>query len=142
MRLFLDANVLFSAAHFPGGRALGLFRLAEIGRCTLVGSNHVVEEARRNLTVKSADGLDGFSHLLELLETVSEAPPKLVTWAAGHGLPACDAPVLAAAVMSEADSLVTGDRTRFGHLFGQEIGGVSVIPLGEALGRLLDADGA
>ena len=32
MRLFLDANVIFSAAVSPGGRARGLFRLARHGR--------------------------------------------------------------------------------------------------------------
>ena len=43
MRLFLDANVLFSACHSSNGRSLALFRLAEIGRCTLCASSHVVD---------------------------------------------------------------------------------------------------
>lgn len=140
MRLFLDANVLFSAAHSPGGRALALFRLAKVGRCSLVGSNHVVEEARRNLVVKAGNRMEAFGRLLELLEVVPEAPPKMVTWAAGHGLPACDAPVLAAAVVGRADLLVTGDRTHFGHLFGSDVGGVRVTSLSEALGLLLESD--
>jgi len=140
MRLFLDANILFSAAYSPGGRALGLFRLAGIGRCGLIGSNHVIEEARRNLMVKSVDRMGEFGRLFEFLEIVPEAPPRLVTWAAGHGLPACDAPVLAAAVVSRADFLVTGDRTHFGHLYGLVVGGVRVISLREALGMLLKAD--
>ena len=137
MRLFLDANVLFSAAHSHGGRSLGLFRLARTGRCTLIASKHVVEEARRNLAAKSSKSLDDFLRLQEELETVAEAPLKLVTWAGGHGLPANDAPVLAAAVVGRADLLVTGDRTHFGHLFGRVVGGVRVVSLLEALALVL-----
>jgi predicted nucleic acid-binding protein len=138
MRLFLDANVIFSAAHSPNGRALALFRLAGIDRCTLVASAHVVEEARRNLMVKSVHRLKELDTLISQLEMVAEAPPKIVAWAAGHGLPANDAPVLAAAVTSTADLLVTGDRTHFGHLFGQEVGGVRVASLADALTSVLD----
>jgi predicted nucleic acid-binding protein len=138
MRLFLDANVIFSAAHSPNGRALALFRLAGTGRCTLVGSAHVVEEARRNLMVRSADRKEEFDVLVGQLELVAEAPPKIVAWAGGHGLPANDAPVLAAAVTSKADLLVTGDRTHFSHLFGREVGGVKVASLADALSSVLE----
>jgi len=96
-----------------------------------------VEEARRNLIVRSRDRLDHFTRLLELLEIVPEAPPKLVTWAGGHDLRAGDAPVLAAAVIGRADLLVTGDRTHFGHLFGHDLGGVRVITLRDALALVL-----
>ena len=139
MRLFLDANVLFSAARSPGGRALALFRLAEIGRATLCASSHVVEEARRNLVTRSDMDVGDLDRLTDQLERVSEAPPKVVRWAGEHDLSANDAPVLAAAVVSRADLLVTGDLNRFGHLFGSEPGGVTVVSMCEALGRLLEA---
>ena len=38
MRLFLDANVLFSAAHNPSGNAHALFVLARKGRVKLYSS--------------------------------------------------------------------------------------------------------
>jgi len=139
MRLFLDANVLFSAFHSPGGRALALFRLAEIGRATLVASSHIVEEARRNLVTRSNMEVGDFDRLTDQLERVPEAPPKVVTWASGHDLSANDAPVLAAAVVCRADLLVTGDRTLFGHLFGSELGGVTLVSMCEALRRMLEA---
>ena len=140
MRLFLDANVLFSACHSSNGRSLALFRLAEIGRCTLCASSHVVEEARRNLVTRSTADIADFDRLVEQLERTAEAPAKLVRWAGEHDLGANDAPVLAAAVVGRADFLVTGDRTHFDGLFGREFGGVTVLSLCQALDRLLEPD--
>lgn len=48
-----------------------------------------------------------------------------------------DAPVLAAAIASGADVLVTGDRMHFGHLFGRRGRGVKVLSPADALGLLL-----
>ena len=43
------------------------------------------------------------------------------------GLPPKDAPVLAAAIASRADRLLTGDLKHFGHLYGKTIEGVLVV---------------
>ena len=133
MRLFLDANVLFSAVHSPQGRSRALFELAGAGRCALLSSPHAVEEASRNLALKSAGGNEELVVLLDRLELVPEPGPRVVSWAAEQGLPPNDAPILAAAVAAEADALVTGDRTHFGHLFGETLGRVVVLPLSAAI---------
>ena len=138
MRLFLDANVLFAAAHSPAGRSRALFGLAERGLCTLVTSPHAIEEARRNVNLKSPEGTPSLNDLLESVERVAEADPRLVAWAADQGLPPGDAPILAAAVAAEADALVTGDRSHFGHLFGRRVGGVKVLSLAEAIEQLIE----
>lgn len=138
MRLFLDANVLFSATYSTVGRAAALLRLSEIGRCVLLASPHVIEEATRNIRVKVPEKSADLATLIELMERVPEAPPKIVEWAAAKGLPDKDAPVLAAAVAGRADLLVTGDRTHFGHLFGKEFGGVTVSSLRGALETVLE----
>ena len=52
------------------------------------------------------------------------------------GLPEKDLPILRAAVASGATHLVTGDRKRFGHLFGQKVAGVLVLRPGELLASL------
>ena len=52
MRVFLDANVLFSAAYRETGSVRAFFALAAVGACTLVSSGHAIEEARRNLAAK------------------------------------------------------------------------------------------
>jgi predicted nucleic acid-binding protein len=137
VRLFLDANVLFAAAHSPAGRSRALFKLAERGLCTLISSPHAIEEARRNVNLKSPSGASSLDDLLESVERVSEADPRLVSWAVAQGLPPGDAPILAAAVAAEADALVTGDRSHFGHLFGTRGGKVEVLSLAETIGLLI-----
>lgn len=49
-RVFLDANVLFSAAYLPTSRLAELWRLPAT---VLLSSDYAVEEARRNLDFAS-----------------------------------------------------------------------------------------
>lgn len=137
MRLFLDANVLFSAALTPDGRARALFELAGLEEMTLLASPHSIAEARRNIELKYPDRAEELRTLVEQLSETVEANPSMVARAAERGLPAEDAPILAAAIQAHADLLVTGDRTHFGHLYGQTIDGVEAVTPAEALARLL-----
>ena len=137
MKLFLDANVLFTAVYSPGGRARGLFELADAGHCSLCTSAFALEEARRNLSLKAPAKLSGLGCILPLLTIVPEPSPEKVTWAQGLPLPMKDAPIMAAAVVCAADILVTGDRHDFGHLFGQSSERVRVMSPMEALGEVL-----
>jgi predicted nucleic acid-binding protein len=137
VRLFLDANVLFTAAHNPVGRSAALFALAQLDACVLVTSPHGVEEARRNLALKYPDRAPVLDDLLRTVLIVPEAPAPVAAWAARQGLPAGDAPILAAAVQAAADVLVTGDRTHFGALFRHTLRGVTILDPADALARLL-----
>lgn len=137
MRVFVDANAISAAAHWPQGRARALFRLAAAGRCELVASPHAIQEARRNLALKSPQGAEAVDALLKQVERVAEAGPQTVESATSHDLQDSDAPILAAAVAGGADFLVTGDRTHFGHLFGQDVGGVRIVSPAEALESVL-----
>ena len=129
-RLFLDANVLFSAAYRRDAGVRRLWRLAE---AELVTSALAVEEARRNLL----DTLERRSDLEGLLEAVSVS--SLLADPDGHpeieasGLPEKDLPILRAAAASGAAHLVTGDRKHFGHLFGKKVAGVLVLRPAELL---------
>ena len=49
MRLFLDANVLFTAAHNPGCKAALVIDLGKQGQWAIATSAYASEEARRNL---------------------------------------------------------------------------------------------
>ena len=138
MKVFLDANVVFSAAHQREGRAQALLLLARAGRCDLMVSAHALEEARRNLTRKSHSFDQRLADLLAMTEVVTEAPAPLVAWALEHGLPLKDAPILAAAVHANADILVTGDLRDFGHLFGKSLRGVRILSLAKAIEAVLD----
>lgn len=114
-RLFLDANVLFTAAHRPLGKAAFLFdTLAHAGtdpaRWLLLSSAYAIEEARRNLVVKLPDAVPRFEGLLALTQVVAQpAAPRLHLV-----LPAKDEPIWAAAHAAGATHLLTGDLRDFG----------------------------
>lgn len=136
MKLFLDANILFTAAYSPDGIARALFDLTDAGHCSLCTSAYALDEARRNLALKAQAKLPDMERLFTLLTVVPEPSPEKVTWAQDLELPKKDAPIMAAAIACTADILVTGDRRDFGHLFGQNVEGVRVLSPREALGEL------
>lgn len=124
MRIFLDANILFSAAKSKGAVRQLLDRLIEAGHeCCADG--YVVEEARRNLAAKAPDGLDALETLLARVR-VADAQPVDTAFDAAISLPDKDRPVLAAAVRHGCAALVTGDRTHFGPYFGKALQGVAI----------------
>ncbi len=124
MRIFLDANILFSAAKSDGAVRELLARFHAAGH-TLCADAYVVAEARRNLEEKGANALKAFRALLAQLEVApfqaTGLPPD-----ASALLPEKDRLVLAAAIRLGCDALVTGDRTHFGVLYGKEVGGVRI----------------
>ena len=67
MRLFLDANVLFTAAHNPRGKAALLIDLGKPGHWELYSSAYALEEARRNLARKFPEFLDGLGGRIRCL---------------------------------------------------------------------------
>lgn len=138
MRLFLDANVLFSACISPSGRSAALFVLAEHPVCQLMPSPHAIEEARRNLEARYPKAALRLQAILRSVQIVPEVSPDLADDVRRtYSLPAEDAPVLAAAIAGNADALVIGDRSHFGALFGKKVEGLKVRSLREALAVLL-----
>lgn len=127
MRVFLDANVLFSAAYRKTGSTRVFFELAATGTCSLVCSAHAIEEARRNIAARYLDRLGDLDDLIARLEICPEPRPAAIDRAAAEGLPPKDAPILAAAMEAGCHILVTGDRTDFGDLFGRRVGGTVVM---------------
>jgi predicted nucleic acid-binding protein len=141
VKLYLDANVIFSAAHKTEGRAQDLIALARAGYCKLFTSPHALEEARRNLALKSRGFEQRLTSTLVHITMVAEAPPVVVQWVQAQGLPLKDAPILAAAVNASVDYLVTGDARDFGHLYQRERRGVTTITPAKALALVLDHAG-
>ena len=124
MRIFLDANILFSAAKTDGAVRRLLALVAEAGH-ECHADTYVVEEARRNLALKSPDNLPDLDRLVRRIQ-VAQVRPDVAEAAAAHSLPEKDRPVLAAAMQLGCQVLVTGDRTHFGPLYGKTIGGVKI----------------
>lgn len=137
MRVFLDANVLFSAAYMQAGSPRALFDVARAGACVLVSSAFALEEARRNLQAKRSDRVAEFERLVKAVAIAAEPSGRTIDWALSLGLPDKDAPILAAAVEARAQLLVTGDVTHFGHLYGKRHRGIVVLPPAEALEILI-----
>lgn len=137
MRLFLDANVLFTAAHNPEGRSAAPVALVRRGFCSLHTSPHALEEARRNLRLKLPEREPTLETILGPVSVESEASTALVNWALEQGLPLKDAPILASAVGARTDLLVTGDCKHFGALYGSSLLGVEIVTPAEALSRLV-----
>jgi predicted nucleic acid-binding protein len=124
MRVFLDANILFSAAKTDGAMRQLLRLLEERGHECWVDA-YVVAEARRNLLAKGPEALTVLEALLSRLH-VAASLPTAVSSAPVDWLPEKDRPVLAAAIRLGCDALVTGDRTHFGDGYGKTFGGVIV----------------
>ena len=124
MRIFLDANILFSAAKSDGAvRRLLELLIAAGHECWVDG--YVTEEARRNLAVKFPDGLAALNLLLSRVHVAAIHAPDAALEGA-LALPEKDRPVLAAAIRHGCQALVTGDRTHFGRLYGKTVRGVTI----------------
>ena len=124
MRVFLDANVLFSGAKSDGAVRALLRLLIERGHECWADA-YVVAEARRNLVAKGPEAVHLLDALVAHLRVAAAAPPASepadVAW-----LPEKDRPVLAAAIHLHCDALVTGDRSHFGAGYGRKVGGVVI----------------
>lgn len=137
MRLFLDANVLFSAALSPEGAASNLFAFAGAGACEPGTSAFVVAEVTRSLRVKAPEAVDRGERSIASVGIVVEADARLLD-RIDVQLPAKDRPILAAALGCRATVLVTGDRRHFGPSFGRRFGGTVVLSPRGALAFLVE----
>ena len=133
-RVFLDANVLFTAAHNPPGKAALVIALGAKGKWEVVSSRYAAEEARRNIVSK-------FPHcqlrLQELLDSISII-------ASGPGtdcpvkLPEKDRPIMEAAIRSQSTHLLTGDLRDFGTFMNKprQTAGIVIQTVAEFLSSL------
>lgn len=119
IRVFLDANVLFSAAYSERSALAVFWRLKTV---RLVVSEYVVEEASRNLVKKRPEAI---SRLVELLRTV-EMSSELGN-STSIEINEKDRPVIEAALGSGCDYLVTGNSADFKHLMDKDTLGVRVL---------------
>lgn len=126
-RLFLDANVLFSAAYKSDSRLLSLWAVRNVSLCS---SYYALQEARINLSREDQwKRLSELSGARELFTAEQSALPP------GILLPNKDAPILLAAIEARATHLLTGDARHFRPYFGKTIEGIVIIQPGEYLRR-------
>jgi predicted nucleic acid-binding protein len=119
-RLFLDANVLFAAAHGPPS-LLRLWELARENKVALLTSAYARGEARMNLAEEVQR-----HRLDELVREVALVPEVPATMSCPIPLPAKDRPVLLAAVPAQATRFLTGDRRHSGAYFSPAVAGMII----------------
>ncbi|MFW6180618.1 MAG: DNA-binding protein [Spirochaetota bacterium] len=123
IRIFLDANILFSYAKTDGAIRRLLNLILEAGHNCLI-HDFVYEEARRNLALKKPEGLPVLEELCSRLTMTGSCTVAPVE--RNIPLPEKDLPVLFSAIRHHCQALVTGDRTHFGHLYGKTIRGMTI----------------
>jgi uncharacterized protein len=126
-RVFLDANILFSAAY---REKAGLLRLWDLADVELVTSAYAAEEAASNLAEPAQK-----KRLAGLLKTVTvlSHPERLPALPDAVKLPDKDRPILQAAISADAAVLLTGDTAHFGPYYGKTIAGVRILSPGDFL---------
>jgi predicted nucleic acid-binding protein len=120
MRIFLDANILFSAAR-PGSRMRAFLEVLS-KQADFLTNAYAVEETRRNLELKSPNGLKSLERLVRRCEMVSQLAADLEV-----ELPLKDRPILGGAIAGHATHLPTGDERDFGRFWGKAVRGVKIV---------------
>ncbi|MGC9452201.1 MAG: hypothetical protein ACP5I4_12235 [Oceanipulchritudo sp.] len=133
MKVFLDANILFSAADDRSQVHRFVRFLADKG--VAASSDYALAEAARNILLKRPHCAGGLRELAARIAIVQSCDAPVPVRIADK-----DRPILATAVRARCDYLVTGDQRDFGHLFGQSVGPtriVTVLMMREVLQELL-----
>lgn len=117
-RVFVDANVLWSASFRSTGRTAQIWGIPNI---RLLTSAYAIVEATRN--IEDDRHLRDLQRLLHFVEVV---PPPTSSMPAGVRLSVKDQPILLAAIDGKATHLITGDRD-FEALLLKRIEGVLIL---------------
>ncbi|MDR7554170.1 MAG: PIN domain-containing protein [Armatimonadota bacterium] len=123
--VFLDANVLFSAAYRPTSRLRTLWTLQGI---RLLTSAQAVEEARRNL-----DSPQQRAELMRLIEQMEVTAAPRRQRELPIDLPPDDRMVLLAAIEARATHFLTGDVRHFSGYYGMDVQEVRILTPAEYL---------
>ena len=120
MKVFLDANILFSGS-VSGSRIAKLIAVIQKhGQC--VTNSYAVEEARKNIELKKYGSLQGLESLLKNITVSNKLLLDLPV-----ELNSKDIPILGGAIAQQCTHLLTGDKRDFGFLYGKQIEYVLVV---------------
>lgn len=115
IRVFLDANVYFSAARSKSGGSAAVLEFAKLKQISVSATSMVLREAERNIRLKESP-----STLLRFYEIVTQVKPKLIAIDKKKAerrflrfINRKDSYVLEGARKAKVDFLVTLDRKHF-----------------------------
>lgn len=110
MRVFVDASVLFSAVISQAGASRELLRYAVMEQVILVVSPYVLAEVEANLAKKAPLNASRFDQISAIVNFEVVQPDRAAVLAAAQYTVLKDAPVVAAAIVSDCTYLATFDR--------------------------------
>lgn len=124
MKVFLDANILFSASDKKSNIARFVRFLTD--KDVAITSDYAAAEAHRNIASKRPQWMSGYEAIMQAIRIVPSIDSPVPVVIADK-----DRPILATAIRERCNYLVTGDRRDFGHLFGKTVRGtqVATIPM-------------
>ena len=120
MKVFLDANILFSGS-VSGNRIAKLVRIIQ-KHGEIVSNTYAIEEARKNIERKKYGSISGLELLLEDITISNQLVLDVLV-----ELKSKDIPILGGAIALRCTHLLTGDKKDFGFLFGQQVENVLVV---------------
>lgn len=109
-KVFIDSSVLIAAAISPTGSARDLIKKSLRSELKIIVSDLVLEETERNLTNKAPKALPALRFFLEILNPEIVSPNKSLILKAAKIIDVKDVPIVAGAISSKADYLVSFDR--------------------------------
>lgn len=113
-RIFLDANVFFAAVASRSGGSYFIIELAKKGLLNVITVAHALAEAERNIERKLGEQAlcVHYDNLIAIQPTVQslEDIPSALEQKLSVVVPEKDVPILAGAMLSGADALITLDR--------------------------------
>ena len=120
MKVFLDANILFSGS-VSGSKIAKLIEvIRKHGEC--VTNQYAVEEVRKNIERKKYGSIQGLESLLKDIsisyKLVLDVPVELKFK---------DIPILGGAIAQRCTHLLTGDKKDFGFLYGKQVESVLIV---------------
>ena len=120
MKVFLDANILFSGSD-ANSRIYQLLRIIQKhGEC--VTNSYAIEEAQRNIERKKYGSVEGLKSILKNIfvddKLLFDVPVELKSK---------DVPILGGAIAQQCTHLLTGDRKDFGFLYGKQVENVLIV---------------
>lgn len=120
MKVFLDANILFSSSAEKSRVKELVLIIKKHGIC--VTNSFAVEEAKRNIVNKNFGSLERLELILNNVAInntlIIDLPVEIKEK---------DIPILSGAISQKCTHLLTGDKKDFGFLFAKSISGVKIV---------------